>query len=421
MANKKKIFNDPVHGFINSPFSLVFDIVEHKYFQRLRRIKQLGMSHLVYPGALHTRFHHVLGAMYLMNEALNVLSDKGVAITIEEKKAAILAILLHDIGHGPFSHALEHSIVNGVHHEELSLLFMERLNKEFDGELSLAIEVFKGSYPKRFLHQLVSSQLDMDRLDYLSRDSFYTGVSEGVISAKRLIKMLSVKDDELVVEEKGIYSVEKFIVARRLMYWQVYLHKTVVSAEFLMVKILKRAKELARAGQQLFATPALQRFLYQPTRMEDFVTNSEVLETFSQLDDFDIMCAVKVWQQSDDAVLSHLCQRMVNRKLFKIRIFNQAVSNTHLKELREKCVQQLPFTKDHEDLFVFSEMLENSAYSEGKNNIKMLMKSGELVDAGKAADNLNLSALSTPVKKYFLCFPSELTEEVNQLQTAYYG
>ncbi|HEX4887624.1 MAG TPA: HD domain-containing protein, partial [Luteibaculaceae bacterium] len=333
-TGKRKIINDPVHGFIALPSKVIVDMVEHPFFQRLRRIKQLGLTHMVYPGALHTRFHHVLGAMHLMNEALDVLSAKGEIITPEEKQGALLAILLHDIGHGPFSHALENTLVTGVHHEQLSELFMDLLNKEFNGALSLGISIFKNQYPKKFLHQLVSSQLDMDRLDYLSRDSFYTGVSEGVISAERIIKMLAVVNDELVVEEKGVYSIEKFIVARRLMYWQVYLHKTVVSAEFLLVNILKRAKELAKRGEVLFASPALQRFLYHDYEWRHFEQDPTLLTDFAQLDDFDIMTSVKVWQSNSDKVLAELCHRMVNRQLFKIVIQKEPFQENKLIQLK---------------------------------------------------------------------------------------
>ncbi|MES2629420.1 MAG: HD domain-containing protein [Bacteroidota bacterium] len=407
MSNKRKIFNDPVHGFITLPFNLVFDIVEHPYFQRLRRIKQLGLTHMVYPGGLHTRFHHALGAMHLMSEALDVLKSKGNDITEEECHGAILAILLHDIGHGPFSHALENTIVTGVHHETLSEMFMNRLNAEFGGALTIGIAIFKGEYHKRFLHHLVSSQLDMDRLDYLSRDSFYTGVSEGVISAERIIKMLNVVDDELVVEEKGIYSIEKFIVARRLMYWQVYLHKTVVSAEFLLVNILKRAKELARMGEQLFASPSLSRFLYNEYGIHDFQRDESLLEDFSQLDDFDIMGAVKVWQFSTDKVLSNLCSRMINRKLFRIVINKDPFDANELIKLRSNIAADYGVGYDEAGYFIVNELLQNSAYSQKADKIKLLMKDGSLRDIAEASDNLNITALSKPVKKYFLCYPKD--------------
>lgn len=407
MGNKRKIFNDPVHGFITLPFPLVFDIVEHPYFQRLRRIKQLGLTHMVYPGGLHTRFHHALGAMHLMCEALEVLRSKGHEITEEEQKGVILAILLHDIGHGPFSHALENTIVSGIHHETLSEMFMDKLNEEFNGELTTGIEIFKNKYPKKFLHHLVSSQLDMDRLDYLSRDSFYTGVSEGVISAERIIKMLNVVNDELVVEEKGIYSIEKFIVARRLMYWQVYLHKTVVSAEFLLVNILKRAKFLAKQGKDLFAAPALRRFLYNDLGVNDFEADPTLLQDFAQLDDFDIMGAVKVWQFDEDKTLSELCKRMVNRKLFKIIIDKAPFDQNELIKLKSKIAADYGISYDDADYFIVNELLQNSAYSQKADKIKLQMKDGTLTDIAEASDNLNITALSQPVKKYFLCFPKE--------------
>ncbi len=407
VLNKRKIINDPVHGFISLPFPLVLDIIEHPYFQRLRRIKQLGMTHMVYPGALHTRFHHVLGAMHLMTQALDVLRSKGQEISEEEYQGAVLAILLHDIGHGPFSHALENTIVTGVHHETLSEMFMDELNKEFNGALTAGIAIFKDKYPKRFLHHLVSSQLDMDRLDYLSRDSFFTGVSEGVISAERIIKMLNVSNDELVVEEKGIYSIENFIVARRLMYWQVYLHKTVVSAEFLLVNALKRAKYLANKGVDLFATPALKRFLYNEYGVQHFINDPTLLQDFAQLDDYDIMAAIKVWQQHEDKVLAELCARMVNRKLFRIVIHKEPFEENELIKLRSRIATEKNISYDDADFFIVNELLQNSAYSQNADKIKLLRKDGTLTDIAEAADNLNVAALSQPVKKYFLCYPKE--------------
>jgi HD superfamily phosphohydrolase len=409
LTNKRKIFNDPVHGFITVPSGLVFDIIEHPWFQRLRRIKQLGLSHMVYPGVLHTRFHHVLGAMHLMVEALDTLRSKGQHITDAEYEGAVLAILLHDIGHGPFSHALENSIVKEIHHETLSAMFMKRLNKEFGGALDTGIAIFKGDYHKKFLHQLVSSQLDMDRLDYLSRDSFYSGVSEGVISAKRIIKMLAVAEDQLVVEEKGIYSIEKFIVARRLMYWQVYLHKTVVSAEFLMVNILRRAKHLANEGVELFASPAFRLFLYNEFGKKDFKEDSTLLEQFALLDDDDVMSAVKVWQFHEDRILADLCARMVNRKLFRVIIREKKFSEKHLDELQETIAAAYGISKTDASFYTVNSILENSAYSQKDDKIKLLMKGGELTDVARASDNLNITALSKPVKKYFLCFPKEFT------------
>jgi len=319
--NKLKILNDPIYGFITIPNSLIFDLIQHKNFQRLRRITQMGMSYMVYPGAHHTRFHHAIGCVHLMQQAVNVLRFKGVTISEEEETGLYAAILLHDIGHGPFSHAMEHSIVNNVSHEEISLLFMEQLNEEFNGSLTLAIQIFKGEYPRKFMCQLISGQLDMDRADYLKRDSFYTGVAEGNINSERLITMLNVVDDELVVEEKGIYSVEKFIIARRLMYWQVYLHKTGLVAEQLLIRVLKRAKELYESGHELKASDALMYFLKNKIAIGDF--NPETLEVFSQLDDYDIVSAMKQWQFHEDFVLSKLCEMIINRNLLKIKLKNK--------------------------------------------------------------------------------------------------
>ena len=339
-SNSLKIINDPIYGFIQIPYEIIFELIEHPFFQRLRRIRQLGMTHLVYPGAHHTRFHHAIGAMHLMTTAVEVLRNKGHIILEKEAEAVAIAILLHDIGHGPFSHALEDSIVKSIHHEEISTLFMDRLNKDMNGRLDLALSIFRNQYPKKFLHQLVSSQLDMDRLDYLNRDSFFTGVSEGVISSERIIKMLEIYNDELVIQDKGIYSIEKFIVARRLMYWQVYLHKTVVSAETLLINILKRAKHLVRNGCELFATPAFLHFLKGDYTKEDFLRDSSNLEKFALLDDSDISIAVKVWSTHSDKILSDLCQRMVNRRLFKIILrdtpFEQSEINAYLDQVKSQ-------------------------------------------------------------------------------------
>lgn len=403
--NKKKIFNDPVYGFISIPFEIIFDVIEHPYFQRLRRIKQLGLTHLVYPGALHTRFHHVLGAMHLMTKAVATIRRKGHEITEKEEKAVLLAILLHDIGHGPFSHALEHDIVCGVSHEDISEYFMERLSKEFNGELDLALTVFRNEHPKQFLYQLVSSQLDMDRMDYLNRDSFYTGVSEGKIGSDRIIDMIDIVDGNLVLEEKGIYSIEKFIVARRVMYWQVYLHKTVVAAEFMLIHVLRRAKELVQSGEQLFGSPALLFFMEQNISSEDFKNNPNVLEQFSRLDDFDILGAIKVWQYSDDKVLSELSKRLINRDLFKIEVSKTPFEEQKLVEIKDSVQSMLGISKEEIDRFVYADSLKNNAYNEDKQNIHLLMKKGEIMDLAKASDNLNISALSTPVEKYFLSYP----------------
>lgn len=410
--NKRKILNDPVYGFITVPYPIVFDIIEHPFFQRLRRIKQLGLTHLVYPGALHTRFHHTLGAMHLMQLAIEELRSKGYEITEEEAEGVTLAILMHDIGHGPFSHALEYSIVSGVTHEDLSTLFMERLNKEFDGKLDTAIAIFNDQYPKRFLHQLVSSQLDMDRLDYLRRDSFFTGVSEGIVGSDRIIKMLHVVNDELAVESKGIYSIEKFIVARRIMYWQVYLHKTVLSAEYMLIYILKRAKELVESGENLFATPALQLFLNRKVTLEDFKNDKNLLEYFSALDDFDVLTSVKVWKNHEDSVLSRLATCLVDRKLLKIKMYDSVVSETKLQELRTELANSWGITEEEASYFVFTDSIANSAYNLKHDRINILYKNGEVKDITRAADTLSLSVLSKPVEKHFLCFPAQL---INQL------
>ncbi len=404
-SNKLKIFNDPVYGFVSLPFEIIFDLIDHSYFQRLRRIKQLGLTNLVYPGALHTRFHHAMGAMHLMGQAIEVLRSKGNEITEEEAKGVTIAILLHDIGHGPFSHALEHSIVNNITHETLSELFMNRLNKEFNGELSLAIKIFQNKYPKKFLHQLVSSQLDMDRLDYLMRDSFFTGVSEGVISSDRIIKMLNVVNDELAVEAKGIYSIEKFIIARRLMYWQVYLHKTVLSAESLLVNILTRAKELAEKKEELFCTPALRIFLYHKYSKKDFIEKPDLLEWFAQLDDNDITTSVKVWVNHKDVVLSMLCKQLLNRKLFKVQLQNQPFKPETIKPIREKIKKQYHLTNKEVNYFVFSGDVTNDAYRADKIRINILSKDGKITDITDASDQLNIDALTKTVKKYYFCYP----------------
>ncbi|MFK7756048.1 MAG: HD domain-containing protein [Flavobacteriales bacterium] len=400
--NKKKILNDPVYGFVTLKDEFILDIIDHPWFQRLRRISQLGLSHLVYPGAIHNRFHHAIGAMNLMQEALEVLKQKGTDITQDEELGAILAILLHDAGHGPFSHALEHSIVTGISHEELTLLIMKKLNEEFNGRLDLAIEIFSDSYSKKFLHQLVSSQLDMDRLDYLSRDSFYTGVSEGIVGTKRIIKMLDVADDRIVVEEKGIYSIEKYIVARRLMYWQVYLHKTVLSAEFMLVNILKRAKELVEQGTQVFATPSLHEFLSSDYSMSDLRGNPEVLGKFCLLDDFDVMASMKEWQHHSDRVLSYLSKSLLNRNLFKIKLSSEPWPLELIDRLTSSIAAEHNLTGAEADYFVMHEMVDNKAYSPSVENIMIKMKDGTLEDLAQASDHLNISALSAPVEKWFL-------------------
>jgi hypothetical protein len=401
-SQKRKIINDPVYGFITISDPLLHDIIEHPYFQRLRRIKQVGMSHLVYPGANHTRFHHALGAMHLMKEAIYSLREKGVEISGEEALGAMVAILLHDIGHGPYSHSLEFTLVKNVTHENISGILMEELNREFGGALSTGIRIFQNRYPKKFLHLLVSSQLDMDRLDYLSRDSFFTGVSEGVVSNDRIIKMLDVIDDRLVVEEKGIYSLEKFIVARRLMYWQVYLHKTVVSAEKLLINILQRAGELAKGGKDLFGSPALKFFLYRDYELDDFHKDPAVINHFVRLDDYDILGAIKVWAESEDAILSDLCARLINRKLYRVRLSDQPFSEKRFDELKALTLKHLNIREEDLRYYLKVDELVNSAYDNATNNILILRKDGSIVDIAEASDNRALMAQTKPVKKHVL-------------------
>lgn len=407
-VNKRKIFNDPIYGFITLPGELIFDLIEHPYFQRLRRIKQLGLTALVYPGALHTRFHHAMGAMYLMTQAIEVLRSKGVEITAAEAEGVTAAVLLHDIGHGPFSHALESSLVHGVSHEKISELFMDKLNHEFNGALNLAITIFKNEYPKKFLHQLVSSQLDMDRLDYLKRDSFFTGVSEGIISSDRILAMLTVVNDSLAIEAKGIYSIEKFIIARRLMYWQVYLHKTVLSAEHLLVNILSRAKELTAKGHQLFATPALQLLLQNNYTLQDFIKNDKVLDAFAELDDNDIYTSIKVWMSNNDRILSFLCRCLMNRNLFKVELQNENFSSEKISELKNKARKKYDLSDDEIHYFVFTDSIKNSAYNPSSERISIVYKDGTTVDIADAADQLNISVLSQAVEKFFICYPKNL-------------
>lgn len=406
--NKRKILNDPVYGFISIPHGIIFDLIEHRYFQRLRRIKQVGMSHFVYPGAHHTRFHHALGALHLTTLAVEELRAKGNDITEEEAVGVYIAILLHDIGHGPYSHSLERCLVDGVSHEFLSVTIMERLNEEFDGKLSLGIEIFKDTYHKKFLHQLISSQLDMDRMDYLKRDSFFTGVQEGTIGFDRIIKMLQVHNDELVVEAKGIYSVEKFLVARRLMYWQVYLHKTVVCAEQILINVLTRAKELATDGVQLFATPALHYFLYGTVAKRHFMNDREVLEQFVLLDDYDVFASIKVWADHSDKVLSMLCKSLVERRLFKIEMTKDEVDEDKKQSLLSAAQKQFGLSENDAAHLVFDGSTRNSAYNMDHSTIKILYKDGTVMDVAQASDQLNIVQLSNTVTKHFLCYPKEL-------------
>ena len=402
-SNKRKIINDPVHGFITIPNELLFDIIEHPYFQRLRRIKQLGLSHLVYPGANHTRFHHALGAMHLMDKAIQLLRTKGIDITEEEQLGVTAAILLHDIGHGPFSHTLETALLGSLDHEDISLLFMRKLNEEFNGKLNTAIEIFTDQHPKKFLHQLVSSQLDMDRLDYLQRDSFFTGVSEGVIGSERIIKMLNVVDDQLVIDEKGIYSIENFISARRIMYWQVYMHKTVVSSEYMLTSILKRARELFTNGKELFSTPSLELFLKTEISSEEFSSNPELLKNFALVDDSDILSCLKVWQYSDDRILSILCQGVISRKLFKTEISSEPYSQKRINEMKSRIMEALNIDEKDMGYFVVSEKLINNAYTGDFKQINILSKDGHVRDLISASDNLFISSFSKAVEKYALC------------------
>ena len=401
-TNKLKILNDPIYGFIRIPNSLIFDIIEHPSFQRLRRVSQMGFSNLVYPGANHTRFHHALGCLHLMQKTVNVLRVKGISISEQEENALYIAILLHDIGHGAFSHALEHSIVTGISHEEISLKYMHQLNRQFDGQLDLAISVFNGEYHRKFLHQLITSQLDIDRLDYLKRDSFYTGVAEGNISSDRLIAMINVVDNELVIEKKGIYSVEKFLIARRLMYWQVYLHKTSLVAEYMLVNILTRAKELANQGVELFCSSSLKFFLYQKTDKNNF--DNKVLNLFSELDDYDVLSAIKEWTNHSDKILSKLSLMIVNRNLLKIKMFDEEVSNDHLSNTTSKFLKISKISEEEAKYFVFRGKISNQAYNKNQP-IKIASKNGTIEDIVNASDQLNLQALSKPVNKYFLCYP----------------
>ncbi|MFZ0490051.1 MAG: HD domain-containing protein [Salegentibacter sp.] len=403
-SNKKlKILNDPIYGFITIPNQRIFNIIEHPFFQRLRRISQMGLSYLVYPGAHHTRFPHAIGCVHLMQKAVQILRYKGVEISEAEEEALQIAILMHDIGHGPFSHAMEHSIVEGVDHECISLLFMEEMNRNFNQSLTLAIEIFKGTYNRAFMNQLISSQMDMDRLDYLKRDSFYTGAAEGNINSERLITMLNVVNDELVVEEKGIYSVEKFLVARRLMYWQVYLHKTSLVAEQLIIRVLKRAKELIEAGEDLKAGTALGYFLHKKITKENFDT--ETLHMFAKLDDYDIISAMKEWIGADDFVLSELCKMLINRNLLKVKIKKKKPSEAKLKKHCTAIMEKYQLSEKEASYFVFSGEVANLAYMNEKNNIKILSKNGKISDVTKVSDQLNLKALTKTVVKHYICYP----------------
>ncbi|WP_233145503.1 HD domain-containing protein [Labilibacter marinus] len=415
IVNKLKIINDPVYGFVKIPFDFIYDLLQHPYFQRLRGIKQLGLTSLVYPGATHNRFQHAVGAMHLMSQAVAVLQSKGIKISEKESEAVHIAILLHDIGHGPFSHVLEHAVVEGISHEEISILFMERLNEEFNGKLSLALEIFKDNYSKKFLHQLVSSQLDMDRLDYLRRDSFFSGVTEGVIGSDRIIKMLHVSGDQLVVESKGIYSIEKFLIARRLMYWQVYLHKTAVVAENMLVNVLRRAKYLLKKNEDIFGTPHLLFFMKHEISLDSFIRDESVLQKFAMLDDCDIMSAIKVWTLHDDFVLSTLSKAIINRDLMKIELRNDAFDVERSSKIKKRIQEEYSLKEDEIDFFVNEKVLENHTYTLTGENINILFSDGTLKDVSEASDILNHDVLGKNVKKSVLIYPKFLKDWAQNL------
>lgn len=404
---QKKIINDPVHGFVSIPNQLIFDVINHPIFQRLRRITQLGLTTYVYPGALHTRFQHALGAMQLMQLALNSLKNKGHKISKKEFEAALLAILLHDIGHGAFSHSLERSILQDVHHEEISLILMEKLNQVFEGKLDLAIQIFTNKYKRKFFHQLVSSQLDMDRLDYLQRDCFFTGVSEGTIGGDRIIKMLDIHNDKIVVEQKGIHSIEHFLNARRLMYWQVYLHKTSVAAEGMLIQIIRRAKFLSQNGVAIHSTPNLELFLKNQVTKADFIENPIYLKTFSQLDDTDIWGSIKLWQNHSDRVLSLLCTMLLDRKLFRLKFKKKEIKASKIIEIKEKVKILYGFDQQEVSYFVLTGKLINTAYFP-KEGIDILQKDGTILDISKASDFASIKSLGQYVSKFYFAYPKSI-------------
>jgi HD superfamily phosphohydrolase len=412
ITNKRKIINDPVYGFINIPGDFIFDIIEHPWFQRLRNIKQLGLTSFVYPGAVHSRFQHCLGALHLMDLALGTLKSKGVIISPQEEEAVQIAILLHDIGHGPFSHVLETSIINGISHEDLSLLIMNKMNEIYNGRLDLAIEIFRGTYQRKFLHELIAGQMDMDRLDYLRRDSFFTGVIEGSVGSDRIIRMLNVVDDSLVLDEKGIYSLEKFIIARRLMYWQVYMHKTVISSENLLVKILKRARELAGEGMDLYATPALRFFLYNRIGPDDLLregnfTPGLVASNFTRLDDSDILVSAKYWSDNSDKVLSDLSARLLKRDLLAIELQNEPFSKERISGLKRLTSEMKGISTELTDYYVFTNSISNLAYTPDAPEVRILLKSGGTADITAVSDMFDHRFLSERITKYILCYPKE--------------
>ncbi len=411
--NKKKIINDPVYGFINIPGEIIFDLIEHPWFQRLRNIKQLGLTSFVYPGANHSRFQHALGALHLMDLAVATLRRRGVQISEEEEEATLIAILLHDIGHGPFSHALESSLIDGINHEDLSLLLMKRLNQQFSGRLSLAIEIFRGTYRRKFLHELVSGQMDMDRLDYLKRDSFFTGVIEGAVGSDRIIRMLNVVDDSLVIDEKGIYSLEKFLIARRLMFWQVYMHKTVISSENLLVKILRRAKEIALGGDDVYATPALRFFLYNyisRTDLGDYGSfpPDHVAAVFTRLDDSDILVSARYWGDSSDPVLAALADRLIRRDLFAVELQSDPFPAGKMEELKLMAGNLLNIDPGSADYFVFTGTISNLMYASESPEVRILLKNGSTAAISAVSDMFEHQLLSERVTKHFLCYPKEL-------------
>lgn len=406
--NKKKIINDPVYGFLHIHSELIYDIIQHPYFQRLRHIRQLGLAYLIYPGAMHTRFQHALGAMHLMARALENLRHKKIDVSAEEMEAAQIAVLLHDLGHGPFSHALEESLLNEVKHESLSYLFMDRLNREFNGALELSLKIFRNSYHRKFFHQLVSSQLDMDRLDYLKRDCFFTGVEEGTIGVDRIIAMLTVRNDELMVEEKGIYSIENFLTARRLMYWQVYLHKTSVAAERMLVNLIRRARHLAHSGESIHASRSLKLFLAKSHTMEDFTANPDVLTHFGGLDDNDIWGAIKEWQYSGDKILAELATSLIQRRLFKIQFSSDVVRREDIDRVREAVSLHYDLLRAEAPYLFSHGHVSNEAYTSGQA-IHVLMKTGEVLDIAQASDLPNIRALSKTVKKNYLCWPKNVS------------
>lgn len=408
MTNKRKIINDPVYGFISVPSEFMYDLISHPWFQRLRNIRQLGLTSLVYPGAVHSRFQHSLGAMYLTGQALHTLRNKGVEISAEEEEGVLAAILLHDIGHGPFSHALEHSLIEDMPHEAMSLLIMEELNKLMKGRLTHAIAIFRGEYPRRFLHDLVTGQMDMDRMDYLRRDSFFTGVIEGSVGSDRIIQMLNVSDDRLVVDEKGIYSVEKFLIARRMMYWQVYNHRTVVSAEKLLTSLLRRARQVTAAGVKLFATPALAFFLMPRNNRAEGEERASLVGHFTALDESDIISATKVWMSCGDRVLEELCRRFVNRDLPGIELQRTPFDPARVSETGRRAKEVLGLTDDEVGFFVNTGDVYNQTYAPGTPEVRILLKNGTTPDITAVSDLFDKEALSEKVTKYYLCYPKEI-------------